>query len=865
MIGFKGLGNCRILGFVLFVLAGFVFSNSCYSETKYADSDIAWGEVVNGLQAGIALADEKALYAIGENVSFHFFLKNTSNDVITVSDSGFQTYVSNNAESFNAHYVNSFLASMGWIPDILDNDGWKMVLKNPKFGKMNGFEEKQIVYSIEPQKIINYRQNLSFCIYPEGSEEKVEKVTLYADPGNYKLEDTYEFKSDNPSYWSGKITSGQIDLKIVPDSSNYKKCLYFDGINDYLDIPDSEVLNIKDGFTIELWVNVNDVPGECSILSKETPWDSGYTIIVDKGVMDNSLYSVKFGLGNGSGFTNVIAPDCIEKGKWAHISAVWDGQKAGLYVNGKLYINQYAPPPAVSRVPLRLGKGSMGLGRYFKGQADELRIWNIARTQKDIEKDYNNTLKGDESHLVGYWNFNEILGQKIYDKTFQGNNGILGKSMEVEDDDPARIDSPVPKDAVLFEKDINFLGQDNYPEVIALDPPYGSKNIDWERKYITVTFNQSMESASSFVDRGLSPGINEVEWINDRQCRAWVDLEPDHEYGIWLNYDEYTADFKNKEGVSAERVYWKFQTAPKNEISNENIEPVTETMQILATMESANGCEMKEKYDCVELTFPHGKEMRPHVKTKKLFSPPFAVKVRAKTDSTNVRLYYGDNGIGILIFNWEVRQNELRVHDPETGRITSVPMKGEVTPNEWHNFVWEIAEKRMRILVDGEERFRKDGNYSEINAPLGIGPSHGSLISVMSFVVEPLSIESEIELEQRHNRMGNIYSKSEYKTGSLTNEDNSVFDTMFEFNESDMEKHLPNPGEPVPGPGKEYTEKESWTDRIDIGGSIEVIGVYGKGINSRSRSYGQTRVYLEGTYNVPDSNMKVGLGVDNIN
>ena len=106
----------------------------------------------------------------------------------------------------------------------------------------------------------------------------------------------------------------------------------------------------------------------------------------------------------------------------------------------------------------------------------------------------------------------------------------------------------------------NYLGQSNYPEVIELDPPNDATNVNPNKKYIIVKFNQPMMVAYSWVDKGMRPKINKIDWIDEYQCRAQVELEPNKEYGLWLNFGKRTSKFRNKTGVSAQKFYWKFQT-----------------------------------------------------------------------------------------------------------------------------------------------------------------------------------------------------------------------------------------------------------------------------------------------------------------
>ncbi len=114
---------------------------------------------------------------------------------------------------------------------------------------------------------------------------------------------------------------------------------------------------------------------------------------------------------------------------------------------------------------------------------------------------------------------------------------------------------------------------------------------------------------------------------------------------------------------------------------------------------------------------------------------PFAFRVVAKTDSTNLRMHWHR---GELIFNWECSIRELRVHDPATAEQHGLEGKGFLTTTEWHDILWEIGLDRMRVVVDGEVRFDRAGDYSGIESAPSIGPCFGSTVSVREFTITSL-------------------------------------------------------------------------------------------------------------------------------
>jgi hypothetical protein len=88
-------------------------------------------------------------------------------------------------------------------------------------------------------------------------------------------------------------------------------------------------------------------------------------------------------------------------------------------------------------MPINLG-GIHGT-QLWHGLIDEARIWNIARTQEEIQDAMNRTLHADEinsGNLVGYWNFDDGSGD---DLSPYGNHGtLMGDAEIIESDSPFR-------------------------------------------------------------------------------------------------------------------------------------------------------------------------------------------------------------------------------------------------------------------------------------------------------------------------------------------------------------------------------------------------------------------------------------------
>ncbi len=214
-----------------------------------------------------------------------------------------------------------------------------------------------------------------------------------------------------------------------------------DGVDDFLAVGDSDSLDLTTGMTLEAWIlPAATDQGRC-ILSK---WDDGtgdwsYNLkISDTGDQLRLLLSQ----GNQGDLADVTGATSVAAGTWVHVAATYDGSQARIYYNGVLDGGAAASGAIqVGAANLLVGAANGGgITEAFAGTINEVRIWNVARSEGDIQSTMHAALAGDEPGLVAYWNFNAGApdSQTVTDRSPNGNAGVLGSTVDADDNDPIR-------------------------------------------------------------------------------------------------------------------------------------------------------------------------------------------------------------------------------------------------------------------------------------------------------------------------------------------------------------------------------------------------------------------------------------------
>lgn len=178
----------------------------------------------------------------------------------------------------------------------------------------------------------------------------------------------------------------------------------FDGVNDYVNIPHQSSHDISSAITLEAWVYASSTTPVQNVICKSTQTtNTGYIF----PRTDDGWAHTTFWLYIGGSWRTLEAA-FPSLNAWHHLAATYDGAEMKIYVNGTLTASM-AITGAISTNSNNLTLGLQpGYPEYFGGQADEFRVWNVARSQAQIQADMNHDINpATASGLVAYFNVNQ--------------------------------------------------------------------------------------------------------------------------------------------------------------------------------------------------------------------------------------------------------------------------------------------------------------------------------------------------------------------------------------------------------------------------------------------------------------------------
>ncbi len=378
--------------------------------------------------------------------------------------------------------------------------------------------------------------------------KKVEK-----DPENTNLRLTLAQNYEYVEKFKEAIAQYEILTSLKPDNSEWHKklgdlyanlaierretgevvedtTLTLTGERSYVSIADSETLNnITEQLTVSAWIRPTGYPNEYTkiILKTDERGQNPHVRSFHLQLVEGGKIRTTSAPQDKS-FVSISSPaNTIKLNNWHHIAAVIDVKKDSfkLFIDGnEVGRSNYRGAKSIhkSQLPFRIGWlhwNDPKLNKSYVGQIDEVRIWNIPRTEEQIRTDMNKQLNGDEPGLIGYWKFDEVKEGIITDSSPNNNDAKLVADAKLEPYKRPVFETTEnenkAKSTAAYNKALELNPDSyNYYDLLAKSYLKSDKNADAEKVYrqaLDAPLTQSNHDSAVRAIAGLYTADNQAE------------------------------------------------------------------------------------------------------------------------------------------------------------------------------------------------------------------------------------------------------------------------------------------------------------------------------------------------------------------
>jgi predicted phosphodiesterase len=201
--------------------------------------------------------------------------------------------------------------------------------------------------------------------------------------------------SSPPTCPPGQHLENGICVTDPPSTSGYHYPPFktINDANDIIDQQDRQDLRLTK-FSVTAWFRTTAVPSDDRFLANKG--GSGTDSIgknQNYGIWITSSGKLGGGFETSSGSNKYVSsPNSYVNGQWQHGVVTFDGSNVRLYVNGIQIASTSTTtvPDIQGNQPFRIGANSLSISDIFKGDIDEVGVWNKALSSSEIAKIMNN-------------------------------------------------------------------------------------------------------------------------------------------------------------------------------------------------------------------------------------------------------------------------------------------------------------------------------------------------------------------------------------------------------------------------------------------------------------------------------------------
>jgi hypothetical protein len=169
--------------------------------------------------------------------------------------------------------------------------------------------------------------------------------------------------------------------------------------------------NFSTGLTIECWVKWGAFNTWSRLIDMGNGSGSDNLLFANEGTTN----ALRFEVYKGASQQGISGPANLVTGRWYHVAVTQNGSGVTtLYVDGvAVATTTLWMPNNVSRASCFIGKSNWGADGYLNAAVDNMRIWNVARTQQEIKSTMFKDVNIASTGLVASYNCNENAGATL--------------------------------------------------------------------------------------------------------------------------------------------------------------------------------------------------------------------------------------------------------------------------------------------------------------------------------------------------------------------------------------------------------------------------------------------------------------------